>query len=213
MLIILPGTVKFMSVLIAVCGETYAILAADSRVSINNMDNKTECVNDNCHKIFQINDSLIFGGAGQFFHSEPLTAAFIGKDYNFLKLEEADKLIQGYMETVFDKLSPIGKRSYVLCGKNEYGEMCLYQYNYNLATQEKQVQRYNAPESDGDYYCIGLPPKLSNKVDEYETKIKSVLDSSRNIQDIFNGFSEIINSIATIDNMVGGKPEFVYIGT
>lgn len=198
-----------MSVLIAICGETYAILAADSRLTINSLDNKIKIINDDYHKIFKLNDNLIFGSAGQFFYSEPLTVPFYGKDYNNLTLEEADNLIQGYMNEVFNILSPIGIRLYILCGKNKAGEMCLYQYQYNLYTQEKNIYKYNAVKSDVDYSCIGLPPKLSNKLNEYDAKIQDILDKSVNKQDIFDGLIELIEDVSTIDNTVGGNPEII----
>lgn len=198
-----------MSILIAVCGESFAILAADSRRTLHNLETEEKNIDDNYRKVYQLNDNLIFGGGGQFYYSEPITAPFIGKNLHSLSLEEADKLIQGYMSAVFKRLAPIGNRSYVLCGRNNNNEMCLFQYNFILMTKEKDIQKYNASQNDGDYFCVALPPKLSDKEAEYLARLERILCNAETSTEVFHELTNIIYDAGTIDESVGGIPEVV----
>lgn len=87
--------------------------------------------------------------------------------------------------------------------------MCLYHYSFNLATQEKDCIKHNSAEGDKDYYCIGLPPKLTKDTDKYLRMIEVILETSTCAQDIIDGVSKIINSVAEIDATVGGTPEII----
>lgn len=198
-----------MSILIAICVDDHVLLAADTRLTTHDKENEIEYINDDYHKVFRLNDNLLFGCGGQFFYNEPLTAPFIIKDTSTLSLEDADTCIHEYMNVVFEKMPPFGNRSYILCGRNQDGNMCLYHYYFNLATQEQDCVKHNSAESDKGYSCIGLPPKLTKDTDKYLRMIENILDSSTCEQDIKNGVSKIINSVAEIDVTVGGTPEII----
>lgn len=198
-----------MSILIAVCGESYAAIAADSRLTLLDRETNEKHINDNFHKVFQLNDHLIFAGGGQFYFSEPVPAPFIGQDLDSLSLEKADNLIQGYMSSVFEKLAPIGNRSYILCGRNNSNEMCLFQYNFNLIEKEKEIQKYNASQSDGDYFCVALPPTLSDREAEYLARVEWILNNAENGTVVLDHLKKIIIEVIGIDESVGGTPEIV----
>lgn len=66
-----------MSILIAICVDNHGLLAADTRLTTHDKENEIEYINDDCHKVFRLNDNLLFGCGGQLFYNEPPIAPFI----------------------------------------------------------------------------------------------------------------------------------------
>lgn len=212
MFITYPGTRKIMSVLIAICDRNIALLAADSRMSINSTEQSSEYYfDDSCHKVFKLNDRLMFGGAGVYERQEDLCAAFKGYELSALTLEHADKLIQGYMSKLMQRKTDLRNRCYILCGRNIDNEMCIYTYEYDVMLREEEVHYWNMSHEDVCKLHVGLSPILTKRTDEYAEKLRAIMHREDTIQGLKNGISELIREIADVDWTVGGEPEIIMI--
>lgn len=210
MIKLMPGALKIMSVLFAICDKNIALLAADSRM-VTCGDENGDIIDDHQHKIFKINDRLLFGGVGSIKGYESLVDAFKDVDYANLTLECADILLQEYMNGIMEKVHSTGHRTYILVGRNLNEDICVYTYDYNTTTKTSNIERINLAQCDMCEIYIGLPPSLAGQSDVYAKKLRTIMNREDTISGLKDGISGLIRDISNVDVTVGGEPEFVRI--
>lgn len=200
--IINSEVIRYMSTIIAACGTNFCTLAADTR-KVKPQDNGWAVVDDCTEKIFKINDRVLFGAAGLFDYDETLTAPFdTCHDKNTLTLETACQMVLEYMEKYKFKISKYSVRNYIVAGKNNDGEFCIYEIHHNSSTGiPETILRKPQPPTANFAVTLALP--FFRNVRKYLEDVNSLVLNCGTHAALVNGLGKIINSIADSDMTVG----------
>ena len=203
--IIGDGARKYMSTVIGICGTNFCSLCADSRRVVDHASG-WDVADDETQKIFKINDRVLFGAVGVFETTEGLTAPFdVYPDKDAISVRMAYKAVSAYIERNVRRCW-VAPRWYIVGGKDNKGDFCLYEIHLNGETGVVDVVlRKPAPPVFNFAMTCGLPPAMLPQRQKYMDLVEGVITSSRTHGEMLSGIGDIIRGIAAEDMSVGGE--------
>lgn len=201
------GNAKRMSAIIGVCGTNFCTFVSDGRLVVSDGD-KWRTSKEDFQKIVRINDKLIYGATGVFKESESLLDPLnVYPDKSGLTMRLAHKAILAHAEKVKDKI-PCA-RNYLLGGKDNKGNFCIYEIHinfetYEVETAERKPEQITETTSTFGISCA-LPSKLIQEKEHWINKVEQCILSSKYHQDMIDKISGVIGEIADKDDTVGKK--------
>lgn len=206
------GVINYMSAVIGVCGTNFCTLCSDSR-KVANGKNKWEVASDSMQKIFKLNDRVLVGATGIFDAEESLLAPF--EEYNdvsAMTLRVAYKAVIAYIEQKKSRMLDIAARNYLVGGKDNMGQFCIYEINYNpVGKHTTTVLRKPDPPQFNFAVSCSLPYSLTDDTQECIEAVAYVLNRSRTHGEMVSGVGNIIRKIAEMDETVGGEVQSVSV--
>lgn len=200
--IINSEVIRYMSTIIGVCGINFCTLAADTR-KVKPQDNCWLVVNDCTEKIFKINNRVLFGAAGLFDYDETLTAPFdVYQNKNAVTLEMACEAVLDYMEKYKFKISKYSARNYILAGKDNKDEFCIYEIHHNPSTGKPETT-LRKPQPPASNFAVTLALPFFHNAQRYLEEVNKLVLSCGTHTSLVDGLGEIIKSIADNDITVG----------
>jgi len=170
--IYLPDNVLYTNFIIGFCNSREAMLFTDSR-SIMKVENGY-LVDDNCKKLFRINNRLIFAASGKFYKDEKFEEPFKDSFYSGMNIDSACELIQEYLLGMKALGKIMMERTYVMCGFDNKDNICISYIRYNEDTDEIEEQRYYGFCSD--QILAIYPPMFQDKSEELNNMIADYLN-------------------------------------
>lgn len=190
-----------MSAIIAICSCDYCAFIADLRM-VNINSNSTITVNsNNIHKIFKLNNKLIFGATGKFENNENILSPLkMYPTYDYLSFEMLDNAIHEYTITSISKIRSCGNRRYIFGGVTSDDEFCVKMYSYNAQTG-RFCEDVLKPTSNGVGWRLLIPSKAVTNQDKYTLTIKNAIQT-QSINKIIQSAQSVIKEISIIDDTV-----------
>lgn len=192
----------FMSFVLCICNSTYSIMVGDSRMVVINENGECEPVEENIHKVQQINENVSIGYTG-----DPIPVLIAIKeldsyDRKNLTLGQVRKILFNKIKTL--PINDLGVKL-IISGKNRYGKMLMYvidtKNNYKIEKYEPDLQK----------------PAFSCAGQDYQI-IKPVLDKYifntypwDNIQQLENYMIKCVQEISNVDKTVNNNIKMVVI--
>lgn len=209
MRIMLPGTVKEMSTIIAVCSGNFCLMAADSRMVVNSDNAGWEVYSDDAKKIFKIGN-VLFGVIGKLWKDEVMTAPFVG--YNNMNIYNALDILEKY---AMDNILHIYDypRNYILCGQESDGKYIIVVLKFNAEKHGFDREVYRPPEEYDKAYVLALPPSLADRMEYFNKLLEREINASKSTDEMKNRLTNLIRKIGKEDvqHTVGGKIQCIVI--
>lgn len=195
-----------VSAIIGVCSTNFCSFVADKRKVLfpdNNTISKSVFDNDNTDKIFQVNDRVLFGAAGIFYHNEAILDPLTGfRNMEDITLRLAIRATKEYIKR---SCFPEGlSRTYMIGGKDNRGRFCIYEIHLNWETGNIDVVERSSDSPEGNYgVSILVPNSLFSKKSFYLDMVSGCITGSTTHGELMKKLSRIISSMADEDESIG----------
>ena len=193
-----------MSVVIGICGINFCSLIADGRLVVGDYPN-IQVVHEKVMKVYKINESLLFGGAGRFRSDEEITTPLdVFGDKTQITMNAALSAVIDHIER--RKTSINATRFYLIGGKNEHGEFSLFEVQYYADEQKiRVVERKPMPPTSEYAVSCCFPPKIKELYQMYFQKVCSCITSSERHDEVLMKVAKVIAEISHIDESVNSN--------
>lgn len=208
--IIYEGDWNRMSAVIGICGVNFCSFLADRRLTTT-YGGETKIVTDDFHKIFKINDHVLFGATGMFERIEAIVEPLGSfRKWNDLTVQAALNATVQYAEKHLYTM-PLA-RNYLIGGKDETGRFCMHEVhiNFEKCVVETHDRTPKPPTSNFGVSCC-LPPRLTGRVEEYTGIVGECITSSTRHKEMLEKAAGVIGQIAEQDMTVGKQVEALTI--
>ena len=202
MVIIAPRTVYYMSMIMAVCGMNYCMMAGDRRRVTPDEDNIVP-EDESFQKVFKINDHLLFGATGWFYRAEELLDPLAGVDLSTVSIETAVAFVENYMTDNIKRIINLQNRNYILAGREFDGQYCIVsvRYNPNKCSVDEVVYRPDGVAGN-IAYTLALPPSMVPVAKEYSDVFGTAIRACKSNDDLSKLMSNCIREVAKHDDTV-----------
>ena len=183
--------------LVCICGENGALMCGDTRMVTS--ENGEAVFLDDCRKIFQVNDGLIFGACGMFPVDAMLVEPLAGKNSERMNVDSAIKEAESFM---LDRMSVGMLRacSYVAVGKDRRGRGCIgwvwYSEEDNAIHTDKKIYE------DHNLVGVYLPPAAASDEEKWHERLRELLDeeSGETTEEKLRRYIKELNTISFFVN-------------
>lgn len=194
--------VKYMSTIIAVCGNNFCTLVADKRKTTYNESGP--CIeDDNFDKIFKINDRVLFGVTGIMWEKDILEPLNIYPDKSIITLRQTYKAALEYLDKKFVQTKSKTPRNYIVAGKDNKGIFTIYKLHYDIYECKIETEIYSA--SNGIFgIAFAAPEGFSpENISKAIKKIELSVQNSTTHESLVGYLSEVIKQISDVNPTVG----------
>lgn len=195
-----------MSAIIGICGINFCSFVADRRLTTT-YEGRTKIVSDDFHKIFKINDHVLFGATGLFERIEAIVEPLGSfRKWGNLTVQDAYEAAVLYAEKHLYTM-PMA-RNYLVGGKDDAGRFCMREIhiNFDKGIVETHDRTPHPPSSNFGISCC-LPLRLNGAIDDYVDTIDRCVTSSSRHTEMLQKVSGVIAQIADQDMTVGKQIE------
>lgn len=199
-----------MSAIIGVCGTNFCSFLADRRLTTT-YEGKTKVVSDDFHKIFKINNHVLFGATGLFERIEAIVEPLGSfRKWGDLTVQAAYNAAVKYAEDHLFAM-PLA-RNYLIGGKDGSGRFCMYEVHVNFETCKVETRDMTPqpPNSNFGVSCC-LPLRLTDRVDEYTDIVGKRVTNCTHHKEMLKQVADVIAQIADQDMTVGKQIEALTI--
>lgn len=197
-----------MSAIIGICASNFCVFIGDMRRTKNDADSYV-ISDDSTHKVFKINNRLLFGATGLFLIEEDLTSALDSiEDLENATVMDALNAVLEYLEIHKHKIPKM--RNYLIGGKTETGRFIVYEIHMNFETNQPEIIS-RMPESKEFGVSCSLPSKAMPMKNEYLSMVNNIIRTSGTFEELVQKVVGVIGEISKVDDTVGTNVEVVYI--
>ncbi len=196
-----------MSIVASVCGVNFTMMAADRRlVSLDQRGYIKRVQSDDFHKIFRLNERMLFAVTGQIAPGEGLLDPFKSLCHpETMTMRMAAKALERY---VAENISPTQKytRQYILSGRDNKGRFC----TYVLSSYHNFQPEWITP--DQGQFCVKIlgPRGFLNDDSLAQTYIYNTMPWGTDTA-LREHLADFIRAYAKVEPSVGGEPEILIL--
>ena len=187
--------------LVCVCGENGAIMCGDTRM-VTVEDGKAVFLDD-CRKVFQVNDGLLFGACGMFPVDAMLVEPLAGKISERMNVDSVIKEAESYM---LDRMSVglLRECGYVAAGKDRRGRSSIGWVRYS--EEDDAIHTDKKIYEDHDLVGVYLPPAAASDEEKWQERLRELLeeDSGETLEAKLHRYIRELSSISFFvgDNVI-----------
>ena len=201
----MPKGAQYTPLLIGVCNEEAAALCADSRATFFDGDGFKQ--DDNCRKIFKVNDGLLFGACGLFDNSELLVDPLVGQDCESLDVDAAKELAEAFILGELAAWGQTHERCYVMAGLDADGRHCLAYVRYNA--EDGQIETEKQVGDEQGSYLLLLPPNAQEDSARWRERLEETLaDNGAPLSVRLSGY---VAEVSAVSELIGGTVKCVSV--
>lgn len=190
-----------MSAIIGICSTNFCSFISDKRKTTNQNENWVVS-NDDTPKIFKIHDELLFGATGLFFANECIDDAIkpLLEDQD-ISLKAAVQNILNFLEKRKYKMPKM--RNYLLGGKDEDGQYCMYLIHMNFETYSPEITFFQPQLPTANYaIALSLPPETMQYQNQYFNSVNHAIQTSKTVEQMLGKTAGIIREISKVSSTV-----------
>lgn len=196
-----------MSIVVSICGVNFTMMAADRRLVALDQHGRVQYVrSDEFHKIFRLNEHMLFGVTGQIAPDEELLDPFKSLCHpEAMTMRVAAKELERYAA---EKIRPARQyaRQYILSGKDNKGRFCTYVLSSYLDFQPEWI----IPEQE--QFCVKIlgPTGFRNDDPLAQAYIYGTIPWGTDTA-LREHLTDFIRAYAKSEPSVGGEPEILML--
>lgn len=157
--------------LVCVCGKNGAAVCGDTR-SVT-VEDGGAVFHDDCRKVFQVNDRLVFAACGMFPADAMLVEPLVGKNSERMNVDSVIKEAERHM---LEQMSVglLRACSYVAAGKDRRGRLCIGWVWYS--EEDGAIHTDKKLWQDHDLVGLYLPPAAAADEEKWQKRLRELLD-------------------------------------
>lgn len=157
--------------LVCVCGENVAVMCGDTRMVT--VEDGEAVFLDDCRKVFQVNDGLLFAACGMFPADAMLVEPLVGKNSERMNVDSVIKEAEKHM---LEQMSVglLRTCSYVAAGKDRRGRSSIGWVWYS--EEDDAIHTDKKIYEDHNLVGVYLPPAAASDEGRWQERLRELLD-------------------------------------
>lgn len=161
----------YTAMLVCLCGENGAAMCGDTRMVT--VEDGEAVFLDDCRKVFQINERLLFGACGMFPADAMLIEPLVGKNSERMNVDSAVEAAESFLLEQMS-VGMLRACSYAAAGKDRRGRSSIAWVWYS--EEDGAIHSDKKVYEDHNLVGVYLPPAAASDEERWHERLRELLD-------------------------------------